>query len=307
MDSFFILDSAGSRWNITHIADGFCALQYGIVSKNPNGVTSTELLFECWILTHDPMDLGLVDGGSEFRASCEAMCRLHGVQLTIILPTSAKFKAGLVERRGAILKLMVLRVMRELSIARKSELRLALAMCCQAKNRLRGKSPLQVVQGRDVVPSSLLQQVADGEVRMPTNACISRDDEMNRIEQLRCAAISAFHWLDSHERLRVALNARSRPPRLVSLTPGTQVYFHKPPGQRRRLQDNVTGQQGPAVVAATEGVDKVWVRYKGSVVRFALENVRLAAPEETLDTQYITDVLKEMQQRIDRWKEVNRL
>ena len=114
-----------------------------------------------------------------------------------------------------------------------------LPFCCQAKNRLLrkcGKSPLQVVQGRDItVPSSLVQQIADGEVRMSTNHCLSHDEELNRIEQLRCAAISAFHWLDSHERLRVALNVRSRPPRLLALTPGTQVYFHKPPGQHRRL------------------------------------------------------------------------
>ena len=55
---------------------------------------------------------------------------------------------------------------------------------------------------------------------------------------------------------------------------------------------------GPAVVAATGGADKVWLRFKGSVVRVALENVRLATPEETLDSQYITDVLRDMQQEL---------
>ena len=133
---------------------------------------------------------------------------------------------------------------------------------------------------------------------MSTNHAITHDEEVNRMEQLRCAAMSAFQWLDSHERLRVALNSRSRPPKLFSLTPGTIVYFHKPPGQHRRLQDNATGQQGPAVVAATEGIDKAWVRYKGSVIRVALENVRLATPEETLDTKYICDVLSDMQQEL---------
>ena len=135
-------------------------------------------------------------------------------------------------------------------------------------------------------------------MKYSTNAAITTDEEINRMERIRCAAISAFHWLDSHERLRVALNSRSKPPKLVALTPGTQVYFHKPPGQHRRLQDNATGQQGPAIVAATEGVDKVWLRYKGTVVRVALENIRLATPEESLDTQYLTDVLTEMQQEL---------
>lgn len=49
------------------------------------------------------------------------------------------------------------------------------------------------------------------------------------MEQLRQAAVSAFHWLDSHERLQVALNSRSRPPHLTAdaLVPGTVVYFFK--------------------------------------------------------------------------------
>eukprot|EP00438_Fugacium_kawagutii_P006229 Skav208378 [mRNA] locus=scaffold3508:51885:54965:+ [translate_table: standard] len=300
-DSFFVFDCAGSRWNITHVVDGFCSLQYAIASKNPCSDTSCELLFERWILVHGPMDMLFVDGGPEFKGRLEALCRLYAIHLEV-LPVGSKWKAGLAERHGAVLKLMILRMIHELSVCTEKELRIAVAMACQAKNRLLrkcGRSPIQVTQGQDqVVPSSLLQQVADGEMKYSTNAAISSDEEINRMEQIRCAAISAFHWLDSHERLRVALNARSKPPKLVALTPGTQVYFHKPPGQHRRLQDNATGQQGPAVVAATEGVDKVWLRYKGTVVRVALENVRLATPEESLDTRYLTDVLRDMQQEL---------
>ena len=301
LDSFFILDSLGQRWNVTHMLDGFCSLQYGICSKNPSSTVSAELLFDRWIMHHGPPAELCVDGGSEFRGAFETMCRVFDIRLTI-LPTAAKFKAGLSERHGAILKLMVLRSVHELSVSKESELKLTVAMCCQAKNRLLrkcGRSPLQVVQGRDVVvPSALVQQIADGEIKMSSNHEVTHDEEVNRMEQIRCASMSAFQWLDSHERLRIALNSRSRPPKLVSLTPGTTVYFHKPPGQHRRLQDNATGQQGPAIVAATEGVDKVWVRYKGSVVRVALENVRLATPEETVDTRYICDVLSDMQQEL---------
>ena len=300
-DSFFVYDCTGSRWNITHIADGFCSLQYAIVSKNPCSNTSSELVFERWILVHGPMETLYVDGGPEFKGQLEALCRLYAVHLEV-LPVGYKWKAGLAERHGAVLKLMILRMIHELSLCTDKELRFAVAMACQAKNRLLrkcGRSPIQVTQGQDqVIPSSLLQQVIDGDMKYSTNAAITTDEEINRMERIRCAAISAFHWLDSHERLRVALNSRSKPPKLVALTPGTQVYFHKPPGQHRRLQDNATGQQGPAIVAATEGVDKVWLRYKGTVVRVALENIRLATPEESLDTQYLTDVLTEMQQEL---------
>ena len=84
----------------------------------------------------------LVDGGSEFRGQFEIMCRMYDIIKLSVLPTSAKYKASLVERRGAVLKLMLLRVIHELSIAKEQELRIALAMCCQAKNRLLRKCML---------------------------------------------------------------------------------------------------------------------------------------------------------------------
>ena len=114
---------------------------------------SAELLFDRWIMHHGPPAELCVDGGSEFRGAFETMCRVFDIRLTII-PTAAKFKAGLSERHGAILKLMVLRSIHELSVSKESELKLTVAMCCQAKNRLLrkcGRSPLQVVQGRDIV------------------------------------------------------------------------------------------------------------------------------------------------------------
>jgi len=44
-----------------------------------------------------------------------------------------------------------------------------------------GKSPIQVTQGREVViPSSLVQQVAAGEIRLGTNSMISHDEETNQ-------------------------------------------------------------------------------------------------------------------------------
>ena len=125
-DSFFVLDCNGQRWNVTNLLDGFCTLQYAIVSKNPSSSTSAELLFERWILSHGPMERLLVDGGTEFRGHFETLCRLYDIHLSVI-PIAAKFKAGLSERHGAILKLMLLRVIHELSISSEKELRIALA------------------------------------------------------------------------------------------------------------------------------------------------------------------------------------
>ena len=300
MDSFYVLDADGVRWNVTHIVDGFCTLQYAVFSKNPSSGVSCDLLFDKWILIHGPMKKLTVDGGPEFRAKFPPLCALYNIDLSV-LPTSAKWKAGLAERHGAILKLMFLRIIHELTLKKEWELKYGLAMVVQAKNRLMrrcGMSPIQVVQGRDeVLPSSLLAQVDKAEVKFSSNAVLLEQAEQQKMEQLRQAAASAFHWLDSHERLRMALNSRSRPPHLRAdaLVPGTVVYFFKQPGQAKRMQDYATGYQGPAVVACADGPTRLWLRYKGSVVRVAIENVRLATAEEEVDSRFILDAMKEIE------------
>ena len=302
-DSFFIWDADGQRWNVTHLVDGFCTLQYAVLSKNPSSSTSCDLLFDKWILTHGPMKELTVDGGPEFRGRFPTLCQLYDIKLNV-LPTSAKWKAGLAERHGAIVKLMVLRMIHELTLKKEWELRYALAMAIQAKNRLLrrcGKSPLQVVQGRDnVIPSALLEQVGNAEVKFATNSACLEEEEQQLMERMRRSAHSAFHWLDAHERLRIALNSRSRPPHLRAdaLVPGTVVYFFKQAGQSKRMQDFATGYQGPAVVACADGPERLWLRFKGSVVRVAIENVRLATPEEEVDTKFILEAMEEMEQEL---------
>lgn len=91
--------------------------------------------------------------------------------------------------------------------------------------------------------------------------------------------MAAFAWLDSHERLRCAINARSHPPRYV-LPPSTEVCYYRQKGHVRRVQDRETTPQGSAVVVAMEGPRNVWLRDRGSLVRAAIEKVRLATEEE---------------------------
>ena len=303
MDSFFILDADNQRWSVTHVVDGFCSLQYAILSKNPSSQTSCSVLFDRWVMVHGPMKKLSVDGGPEFRGRFPCLCQLYGIELNV-LPTSAKWKAGLAERHGAILKLILLKMVHELVLNKETSLSYALAMAVQAKNRLSrrcGKSPIQVVQGRDqVIPSSLVEQIDRAEVQFATNSQLLEVEEHQTMERMRQEAASAFHWLDSHERLRAALNARSKPPHLKadSLPPGAIVYFYKQSGQNRRLQDFAVGFQGPAVVACADGPDRVWLRFKGSVVRVAIENVRLATPEEELGPSFIMDALTDLEKEL---------
>eukprot|EP00974_Lingulodinium_polyedra_P003609 339586-Lingulodinium_polyedra.AAC.1 len=69
-----------------------------------------------------------------------------------VVPPSNKFKHGKCERHGAVAKLMLIKVIAELSLVEEWELRYAVTMVFAAKNRMirrAGWSLVQVVLGVD--------------------------------------------------------------------------------------------------------------------------------------------------------------
>lgn len=146
----------------------------------------------------------------------------------IVIPPSNKFKHRLSERHGAVAKLMLLNIINELAITEDWEVKYAVAVVFSAKNRLMRKagfSPYQVVFGGDAPHIAVLtSQLGEGRMKLTTIAATSESDVLQRKEQIRSAAVAAFAWLDAHEKLRVAMGIRSRPPRLV-LTAGTEVCW----------------------------------------------------------------------------------
>ena len=296
-DTFFVKDVAQKTWAVTHFVDGFCTMQMGGLAATAGSESSANIFYDRWLSIFGPCDVVFVDGGPEFRGRFHRLCEMFGI-VKEVLPTHAKWKAGLAERHGAVAKLMLLRVIQELCLKEEWELRYAVGMVFQAKNRMsrsHGWSPIQVTQGRDaVIPSSLMQQLCSGEIKDRVNELVDQDDAFRVMERIRVAAQEAFLWLDANDRIRTALNARSRPPGLAAVSPGMQVCFQAPPGAHRRLQDAATAQEGPAVVVARDGPDTIWVKSRGRLVRVALENVRLPTEEELLSAGFITDILQDL-------------
>ena len=72
------------------------------------------------------------------------LCQLYGVRAEVVQP-AARFKHGLPERHGAVAKLMLLRVISQLTITTEIDLRYAVGMVFQAKKwlaRSAGFSPV---------------------------------------------------------------------------------------------------------------------------------------------------------------------
>eukprot|EP00435_Cladocopium_sp_Y103_P025154 s849_g6.t1 len=253
-DVFFVWDVKGIKYAAVHFLDELTDYHIGALAFDPTSEWAADVLCRNWYDVFGPPDVLITDGGTEFQGAVNRLNDLFGVQHDLI-PDQAKWRLGHAERHGAILKIMMMKVIVELQVDCLRDMQTALTSCLAAKNRLingAGVAPIQAVTGRNSpLPGSLMAQITSGKVRFKTNEEITKDEALRRGERIRSAAIEAYHWLDAHEGLRKALAARSRPPALELLREGTTVYVYDPPANRRglarRIQDNVSWS-GPAVM-----------------------------------------------------------
>ena len=309
-DSFFVWDVKGERFNVTHMIDGLTEYHMGLVSKQVGADVTTELLQNRWCAVLGPPEVLQTDGGKEYADVVQRVSRLLDFRHEVV-PPGAKWRQGQVERHGAIIKLMMMRVISTQQAAGLEEIKLVATSCFNAKNRLcnkAGMSPLQAVTGKNTtVPVSVMEQLCSGQVKFALNEELELRDALRRAERIRAAAIDSYNWIDSNQVIREAMNRRSRPPKLECIFEGTTVYVHEPPpnrrGQHRRLQDH-SSWDGPGLVVCGERQqnvpNRVWVRIRGKVRSYPLEKLRLATPDEMLGSQFIVQILEEMQDEIKK-------
>ena len=122
-----------------------------------------------------------------------------------LVPADSHWQLGKVERHGGAVKCMVSRLVSQFAPVGAQELSLIVASCVAAKNSLMrwsGSSPAQWVFGKNPnLPGALLSSGGDIE------ACQLANDSqaLQRIEQMRVEAMTAFHRFEYDSALRAAL------------------------------------------------------------------------------------------------------
>ena len=307
-DSFYVWDAGGERYNVTHVLDGLTEYHVGVASKQPSAAVTSDLIQSKWCAVFGPPEILQTDGGKEYEEVVQRLGRMMDFRHEVV-PPGAKWRQGQVERHGAVVKLMMMRTIDVQKAKGLEEIKLVAAACFSAKNRLcnrLGLSPIQAVTGKDVpVPTSIMDQLCSGHIKMAMNAELDLKDAMRRAERIRASAVDSFNWIDSNEVLRKGLQSRSRPPKLETIYEGVTVYVHQPPpcrrGQARRLQDHASWD-GPGLVVCVERQqnvpNRVWVRIRGKLKSFPLEKIRLATPDEMLGSQFIVGLLDQTSDQI---------
>ena len=108
-DSFFIWDSKGERFDVTHLIGGLTEFHTGNVSKQVGAEITADLLQNKWCGILGAPEVLQTDGGKEFEDVVHRLSRLLGFRHEV-MPPGAKWRQGQVERHGAVIKLMMMRV-----------------------------------------------------------------------------------------------------------------------------------------------------------------------------------------------------
>ncbi|CAL1140460.1 unnamed protein product [Cladocopium goreaui] len=230
-----------------------------------------------------------------------------------VVPPSAHWRMALAERHGAVLKVLLMKVIKETTVVGLEDLKQAVVSVTASRNRqarVSGFSPIQLVFGKECgAPNNLMDTLA-GHMKFQLSQPSTVDESFQRASQIRKAATEAFQWMEANEVLRRAAGSRSRLPKLELITEGAQVMFYEPPANRRglarRMQDNISWV-GPAVVVAVErkdgAVKRVWLRYQNKLKGMPLEFIRLAVVEEQEAANIAREALEELEKQLESGRE----
>eukprot|EP00438_Fugacium_kawagutii_P019634 Skav232807 [mRNA] locus=scaffold614:489248:497143:- [translate_table: standard] len=308
MDTFFVWDANNFKYAVTHLLDAFSLYQIAICAVSPSASTTTHLVRDRWIAVFGPPQTLMSDGGTEFGGSLEMVLKAFQVYHDIVPPT-AHWRMALGERHGAVLKLMVMKVIKEKTIMGLDEMQSATVSATAARNlqvRLAGYSPMQRVFGREnPMPGNLMDVLENGHMNYQITDPATMEESFRRSLDIRQAAEQAFQWLQTNEALRRAATSKARLPKLETLVEGAMIMFWEPPANRRglhrRLQDD-TSWVGPALVVALERKDgaikRVWARYRTKLKGLPLEFVRLAVAEEVEAHEITMDAFQELEDQL---------
>ena len=306
-DTFYVWDTNGHKFAVTHAMDAFSMYMVAVAAKDAAALTTVELLRDKWFSVFGPPSILMTDQGPEYRGVVEQLMRTFGVFHDMVPPT-AHWRMALSERHGAVIKLLIMKIIKETTAIGLDDLQTAVTAAISARNRqarVGGFSPVQLVFGKDTSIPSHLMEALSGQFKFQLSTPTTIEDSFRRSADMRKAATDAFQWLEANEALRRAAGSRARLPRLELLTEGAQVMFWEPPPHRRglakRLQDQVSWV-GPAVVASVERFDgsikRVWVRYRHKLKGLPLEYVRLAVAEEQEASTVVAEALQDLEKQL---------
>ena len=269
-----------------------------VENRTPANVLAT--IQELW---YRPLGLPLkfrCDPGGEFGGEVIQFHMRHGI-IHDVIPAEAHRRLGKIERRNALLRSIVERLVDEKGVATKAELDQCLIAATFTMNSCtfsHGRSPYQAVFGR--VPRPLGDLLSD-----PLSLVISPEQQVLRPEVLRADALKALAEHSANSSIKRALLRKTHHQvDLQQLQPGQPIAFWRWSGRSRQHK------KGAWSLARFISVDpdnkSVWVQVNTTTVKVAGNQIRSACGwEEWTPSREDVAILKDAERNLrdDLWQD----
>ena len=264
------------KYKILAAIDVFSRYEINALMKRETEEEELKILEEQWFkIFGAPEKIKTDSSGAHMSESYQQTLNDFGVKL-LLVPKEAHYKMGIVERLHAVRRLQLLKMKRDFPAL---DLSRAVNLACQQRNRLRsihGTSPSHIVFGQAPQhPKGLLDEPCDNRPDLPTAI---QEDHALRLTAARC-----FYEANHDQVLRRALlgRPRSEPP---AFEVGQWACYWRTTDEKLQVQR----WKGPAIICMLEPSPNsgrttcVWLAHGASLVRAAIEHVRLENPRETV-------------------------
>ena len=277
MDIFHCRTLQGESFKVIGIVDKATGLHQAIAPTE----NSSSHMFDCfeqiWLRPFGlPMKI-LADPDPSFRGDFQERVQSLGCILELC-PPEAHHVIGKVERRNAILRIILEKLIDQFAATTVDQCKLLLSSACHAMNstiQTHGRSAYQAVFGRQ---PRLLNSNFNDPMNLATSPPVAQlqdDSYAFRAELVRAEAVKAIHDLDVSRHLRRALLRKTRVTKVADVLPGQKVAFWR--WSRRGGKKRGTWITATFLSWDPSAVGKqAWIRSGGSSILVTSEQLRCA-------------------------------
>ena len=236
-DVFYARLINGDSFPVLGVIDRATGLHAAMLMPDRNADTAFKLLEEAWLRPYGLPLKFVCDPDHTFRGNFEQRLQSMGC-LVEHCPPEAHYVIGMIERRNAILRITVERLVDQFAVVSLQDVPTILIAACHASNQMaysRGRSAYQAVFGR--VPRLADDVLTDENVlSSSTQTYKDRDNPGLRAELVRSEAMKCLLDLNAQQQFRRALLRRTRGSHVPDLQPGQRcaVWRWTKKGIRKR-------------------------------------------------------------------------
>lgn len=282
LDVVYVRDLAGNNHPILGIADMATSLHQAVRLHSRASAHVADQFRRCWLMPYGYPLVCEVDADGAFEGDFRLRMEEAGVHL-VVIPPEAHWRIGTIERKNAVLRSIIERLLDENAVVSGDGLDWVLIAAVQAANSTtgsKGRSPYQAVFGR--LPRF------PGDLFGDDRALAVADNQM-LAEELRCQALRVIDEMRASQVIRRALLRKTKPNKDESknILPGSLAAYWR---WTKRSSGKKRGGYvlGRLLLHDADG-KSAWMQAGSTTVQVTYEQLRPAFGLETW-TPSFTDI-----------------